>query len=324
MSVNLTALCAGLLAACAAGAATAAAAYPEKPLRMIAPFATGGNTDITARLVAQGLSERLGRPVVVENRGGAGGRIGTALAAQAAPDGYTLLLGSNGPLAINPGFISNLPYDPLRDFAYTSLVSSVALVLSAHPSVPARSVRELITLAKSRPGQLTMGSAGVGSNTHLTGELFQMVTATKFVHVPFKGSGQALIDLLGGQVDFMFDQLSSSLPMIKGGKLRALGMATMQRSPMLPEVPTINESGVRDFEGSTYTGVMLPAATPREIVMTIYDALTQWLDQPSTRESFAKLGTEVIKSTPEEAAQRIRNDIIKWTKVRIATNIKLD
>lgn len=315
---------AALAVVCTMGPAVSSAAYPEKPIRLIAPFATGGNTDITARLVAQGLSERLGRSVVVENRGGAGGRIGTALAAQAAPDGYTLLMGSNGPLAINPGFIANLAYDPVKDFAYTTLVSSVPVVLSLHPSVPVRSVPDLIALAKTRPGRLTMGSAGVGSNTHLTGELFQLLTATKFVHVPFKGSGQSMIDLLGGQVDFMFDQLSSSLPMFKAGKLRVIGVATLQRSAMLPDVPTIHEAGVRDFEASTYTGVMLPAATPRDIVMTVYQALTLWLDQPVTRESFAKIGADVIKCTPEEAARRIRDDIAKWTKVRIATNLKLD
>ena len=302
----------------------AAAAYPEKPIRMIAPFAPGGNTDITARIVAQGLAERLGQSVVVENRGGAGGRIGTAAAAKAAPDGYTLLMGSNGPLTINPGFVSNLPYDPLRDFSYVSLVSIVPLVLSVHPSVPAQSVKEFIALVKARPARLTMGSAGTGSNTHLTGELFQLVTGTKIVHVPFKGNGQALIDLMGGQVDFMFDQLSSSLPFIKGGKLRALGVATLQRSVQLPDTPTIDESGVRGFEASTYAGVALPAGPAKDVATKIYQALTHWLDQPATRESIAKLGAEVIKTTPEETLNRIRDDIAKWKKVSRATNITIE
>lgn len=306
------------------GSVNASAAYPEKPIRIIAPFAPGGNTDITARIVAQGLTARLGQSVIVENYGGAGGRIGTAMAAKAASDGYTLLLGSNGPLTINPVFSTNVGYDPLRDFSYTSLISIVPLVLSVHPSVPARSLNEFISLAKVRPGRLTMGSAGVGSNTHLTGESFQLVTGTKFVHVPFRGSAQALIDVMGGQVDFFFDQLSSSLPLIKTGKLRPLGVASSQRSSMFPDVPTIDESGIRGFEGSTYTVVVLPIATPEDVVMKIYAALTHWLDQPTTKESIANLGAEAIKSTREEAIRRIRHDIDKWNKVKQATNIKLD
>jgi tripartite-type tricarboxylate transporter receptor subunit TctC len=313
-----------LATVCLSGNAGVRAAYPERPIRIIVPFAPGGNIDITARIVAPGLTERLGQPVVVENRGGAGSRIGTEMAAKAAPDGYTLLLGSSGSLTINPVFSPKVAFDPVRDFAYTSLVSSVPMVLSVHPSVPARSVKEFIALAKARPGRLTMGSAGVGSNTHFTGELFQLVTATKFVHVPYKGTGPALIDLMGGQVDLIFDQLSTSGPLIKSGKLRPLGVTTLKRSFLLPAVPTIDESGVRGFEASTYTGIMLPAATPKDVVMKIYEALTNWLDQPATHESFARLGSDVIKTTPEEALRRIKDDVAKWTKVRKATNITLE
>jgi tripartite-type tricarboxylate transporter receptor subunit TctC len=307
----------------AAGTA-AAQSYPARPIRLIVPFAPGGNIDITARTVAPGLTERLGQPVVVENRGGAGGRIGTEMAAKAAPDGYTLLLGSSGTLTINPGFVTNIAYEPLRDFAFTSLVSIVPLALSVHPSVPARSVKAFIALAKARPATLTMGSAGIGSTTHLTGELFQLVTGTKVVHVPFKGSGQALVDLMGGQVDLIFDQLSSSGALIKAGKLRALGVATLKRSALLPDVPTIDESGVAGFEASTYTGIMLPAATPRDIVVKVYEALSSWLDRPAARESFARLGADVIRSTPEETVRRIRDDIAKWKKVSQATGIKIE
>jgi tripartite-type tricarboxylate transporter receptor subunit TctC len=307
----------------AAGTA-AAQSYPARPIRLIVPFAPGGNIDITARTVAPGLTERLGQPVVVENRGGAGGRIGTEMAAKAAPDGYTLLLGSSGTLTINPGFVTNIAYEPLRDFAFTSLVSIVPLALSVHPSVPAHSVKAFILLAKARPGTLTMGSAGVGSTTHLTGELFQLVTGTKVVHVPFKGSGQALVDLMGGQVDLIFDQLSSSGGLIKAGKLRALGVATLKRSTLLPDVPTIDESGVAGFEASTYTGIMLPAATPKDIVGKVYEALSSWLDRPAARESFARLGADVIRSTPEETVRRIRDDIAKWKKVSQATGIKIE
>ncbi len=321
MKTRLTGV--ALAAACLLDTAGAWAAYPEKPIRIIVPYAPGGNIDVNARIVAPGLSERLGQPVVVENRGGAGSRIGTEMAAKAAPDGYTLLLGSSGSLTINPVFSPNATIDPLRDFSYTSLVSDVPMALSVHPSVPARSVKEFIALAKARPERLTMASAGVGSNTHFTGELFQLETATRLVHVPYKGTGPALIDLMGGQVDLIFDQLSTSISLIKSGKLRPLGVTTLKRSFLLPAVPTIDESGVRGFEASSYTGIMLPSATPKDIVMKIYGALTDWLDQPATRESFARLGAEVIKTTPEAAARRIRDDVAKWIKVREATGISL-
>lgn len=321
--MNTRLIGAALATACLLVTAGAWAAYPEKPIRIIVPYAPGGNIDVNARIVAPALTERLGQPVVVENRGGAGSRIGTEMAAKAAPDGYTLLLGSSGSLTINPVFSPNATIDPLRDFAYTSLVSNVPMVLSVHPSVPARSVKEFIALAKARPGRLTMGSAGVGSNTHFTGELFQLETATKLVHVPYKGTGPALIELMGGQVDLIFDQLSTSISHIKSGRLRPLGVTTLKRSFLLPALPTLDESGVRGFEASSYTGIMLPSATPKDIVMKIYEALTDWLDQPAARESFARLGADVIKSTPEEAARRIKNDIAKWTKVREATGISL-
>lgn len=321
--MNTRLIGAALATVCLLSTAGAWAAYPEKPIRIIVPYAPGGNIDVNARIVAPGLTERLGQPVVVENRGGAGSRIGTEMAAKAAPDGYTLLLGSSGSLTINPVFSPNATIDPLRDFAYTSLVSNVPMVLSVHPSVPARSVKEFIALAKSRPERLTMGSAGVGSNTHFTGELFQLETAIKLVHVPYKGTGPALIELMGGQVDLIFDQLSTSISHIKSGRLRPLGVTTLKRSFLLPAVPTIDESGVRGFEASSYTGIMLPSATPKDIVMKIYEALTNWLDQPAARESFARLGADVIKTTPEEAARRIRDDVAKWTKVREATGISL-
>ncbi|MDP2705924.1 MAG: tripartite tricarboxylate transporter substrate binding protein [Burkholderiales bacterium] len=321
--MNTRLIGAALATVCLLSTAGAWAAYPEKPIRIIVPYAPGGNIDVNARIVAPALTERLGQPVVVENRGGAGSRIGTEMAAKAAPDGYTLLLGSSGSLTINPVFSPNATIDPLRDFAYTSLVSNVPMVLSVHPSVPARSVKEFIALAKARPGRLTMGSAGVGSNTHFTGELFQLETATKLVHVPYKGTGPALIELMGGQVDLIFDQLSTSISHIKSGRLRPLGVTTLKRSFLLPALPTLDESGVRGFEASSYTGIMLPSATPKDIVMKIYEALTDWLDQPAARESFARLGADVIKSTPEEAARRIKNDIAKWTKVREATGISL-
>lgn len=313
--------CAVLLMA-AAGAVFGA--YPDRPIRLIAPFAPGGNIDITARTIAPGMSEQLGQPVVVENRGGAGGRIGTEVAAKAAPDGYTLLLGSSGSLTVNPAFAAVASYDPLRDFAPTSLVSEVPLMLVVHPSLPARTAREFIALAKATPGAVLMASAGTGSNTHLTGELFQVVVGVKLTHVPYKGSGPALTDLLGGQTHCIFDQVSTSSAFVTAGKLRAIAVASPHRSPRLPSVPTMEEAGVRGFESSTYTGVFLPSATPRDIINRVHAALLKVLDQPATRDAFNRLGAEVIKSTPEEATRRISADLAKWKKVQQQTGIRID
>lgn len=303
---------------------TAHAAYPDRPIRLIAPFAPGGNIDITARTVAPGLTEQLGQSVIVENRGGAGGRIGTEVAARAAPDGYTLLLGSSGSLTVNPAFAVVPSYDPIKDFAPTSMVSIVPLVLVTHPSLPVANLKEFIALAKAKPGSVMMASAGTGSNTHLTGELFQVITGAKLTHVPYKGSGPALIDLMGGQTHCIFDQVSTSAPLVSSGKLRAIGVASTKRSSLLATVPTMDEAGVRGFEASTYTGVFLPSATPKDIVNRVYTALLKVLDQPATRDAFTRLGAEVVKSTPEELIKRMVSDLAKWKKVQQQTGIKLD
>ena len=313
----------------AAGAAfiiagAALAAYPDKPIRIIVPYAPGGNIDVTARTVAPGLTEVLGQPVVVDNRGGAGGRVGTELAARAPADGYTLLLGSNGPLTMTPAFFPGISYNTQRDFIPTSTVSIVPIVLSVHPSLPVNDAKQLIALARQRPATITMASAGTGSTTHMTGELFQLLTGAKFTHVPYKGSGPALIDLVGGQVDIIFDQISTSQGLIKAGKLRALGVATGRRSAFLPEVPTMEELGVRNFQASTYTGILLPSGTPRDVVQRVYDAVVKVLEQPATRDNFQRLGAEVIRSTPEEFVRRMKGDYERWMKVRQATHIRLE
>ena len=318
--VWLSAIVAALLLSAVSGFG----AYPDRPIRIIVPFAPGGNIDITARAIAPGLSEALGQPVVIDNRGGGGGRIGTALVAKSPPDGYTLLLGASGTLTVQPAFYQNAGYDPLKDFAFTSLISLVPMALVAHPSLPVRSVKEVIAFAKARPGALLMSSAGTGSNTHLTGELFQFMTKVKFLHVPYKGSGAAIIDLIGGQVHLMFDQISASGPHIKAGRLRPLAVTTLKRSSQLPEVPTIDESGVRGFEASTYTGIALPVATPGDIMLAVRAALLRVLDQPATRENFARLGAELLKSTPEEFARRVQDDYAKWVRIRKETGIKLE
>ena len=312
------------MALCCAITNAASAGYPDRPIRLIAPFAPGGDIDITARTISPRLTEQLGQSVVVENRGGAGSRRGTEVVAKAAPDGYTLLLGSSDSLSVNPAFAARAAYDPLRDFAPTSLVSIVPILLVVHPSLPVASAREFITLAKAKPGAVVMASAGTGSNTHLTGELFQVIVGIKLTHIPYKGSGPALIDLMGGQTHCIFDQVSTSSLYVSAGKLRAIAVAAGKRSPMLAGVPAMEEAGVRRFEASTYTGVFLPSATPKDIVNRVYAALLKVLDQKFTRDAFGRLGAEVIKSTPEEVTRRLSSDLAKWKKVQQQTGIKLD
>ena len=302
----------------------AQAAYPDRPIRLIAPFAPGGNIDITARTVAPGMSADLGQSVIVENRGGAGGRIGTEIVAKSVADGYTLLLGSSGSLTVNPAFSTVQAYDPIKDFAPTSTVSIVPLVLVTHPSLPVKNAQEFIALAKAKPGTVMIASAGTGSNTHLTGELFQLVTGVKLTHVPYKGSGPALVDLMGGQTQCIFDQVSTSAPLVNSGKLRAIAVASAKRSPQMKDVPTMQESGVRNFEAATYTGVFLPAATPRDIINRVTAAVLKTLDMPATRDAFTRMGADVIKSTPEELAKRLTADLARWKKVQQQTGIKLE
>jgi tripartite-type tricarboxylate transporter receptor subunit TctC len=302
----------------------ASAAYPEKTIRIIVPYPPGGNIDITARTVAPGLSEVLGQQVVIDNRGGAGGTIGSELAARSAPDGYTLLLGSTGTLASSPALYPKLGFDPIKDFAPTSLVSIVPLVMVIHPAIPAKNVKDFVALAKARPGRITMASAGSGTSNHLTGELFQSVAGIKLIHVPYKGSGPALIDLMGGQVDVLFDQLSSAIGYIKGGKLRALAVTTLKRATALPEVPTVDESGLKGFDASTSTGILLPVATPRDIVTKVHASLIKVLRLPATRESFARIGADTLESSPEEFTRFLREEIAKWSKVVHDAGVKLE
>ena len=302
----------------------AQAAYPDRPIRLIAPFAPGGNIDITARTVAPGMSADLGQSVIVENRGGAGGRIGTEIVAKSVADGYTLLLGSSGSLTVNPAFSTVQAYDPIKDFAPTSTVSIVPLVLVTHPSLPVKNAQEFIALAKAKPGTVMIASAGTGSNTHLTGELFQLVTGVKLTHVPYKGSGPALVDLMGGQTQCIFDQVSTSAPLVNSGKLRAIAVASAKRSPQMKDVPTMQESGVRNFEAATYTGVFLPAATPRDIINRVTAAVLKTLDMPATRDAFTRMGADVIKSTPDELSKRLAADLARWKKVQQQTGIKLE
>jgi tripartite-type tricarboxylate transporter receptor subunit TctC len=298
--------------------------YPSKPIRIIVPFAPGGNIDINARIIAPGLSEVLGQPVIVENRGGAGGRTGTTLVVKSPPDGYTVLLGAPGTLVSQPVFHDDTEYQPLRDFVYTSRISLVASALSVHPSLPVRSVKELIALSRARPGALLMGSAGQGSGTHLMGELFQALARVKFTHVPYKGGAGASLAILTGEVSLAFDQVSSSGPYIKAGRLRALAVTTPQRSKLLPEVPTIDESGVRGYDYSTWTTLGIPAATPKEAVQKLRDAVDTVIAQPRTREAFEKLGAEVVRNSAEEFTRRLQEDYARWVRIRKETGIRIE
>jgi tripartite-type tricarboxylate transporter receptor subunit TctC len=301
-----------------------AQAYPAKPVRIIVPFAPGGAVDITARAIAPGLTEQFGQSFIVDNRGGAGGIIGADLVAKSAPDGYTLLMGSNSTVSVAPSLYPKNPYHPIRDFAPVSLVATMPFVLDVHPSVPAKSVKELIALAKAKPGRLSMASGGTGSSNQLVGELFQLLTAVKFTHVPYKGAGPAGVDLMGGQVDLLFDQLASSANYIKSGKLRALAVTSKARAAAVPAVPTMLESGVPKLEATNITGVLAPAGTPAEIIARLHAAVAKAANQSVVKERFAGIGVDAVGGTPAEFAAYIKEDFARWTQVVKDANIKVE
>lgn len=298
-----------------AGADVAAQSYPQKPIRFVVPFAPGGTTDILARLIGQRLPQPLGQSVVIENRPGANGSVGSEIVAKSPPDGYTIIMGYLGSLAINPNLHARLPYDPVRDFAPVTLAASTTQAIVAHPSLPVRSARELIALARTRPGQITYASAGIGAPSHLAGELFKMMAGIDMVHVPYKGSGAALADLLGGHVAVSFGGLAAAAPYVKSGKLRILAVANAARSPAMPEVPTVAESGLAGFEVPSWFGVLAPAATPREIINRLHAEITKILRTQEVRDRLAADGAEVIANTPEQFAAYIKSEIVKWGKV---------
>jgi tripartite-type tricarboxylate transporter receptor subunit TctC len=317
------AVLAGLLGLDGAGVARAQD-YPSQPVRFVVPFAPGGTTDVLARLVGEKLSASLGQQFVVDNQAGAGGNIGTAQVAKAKPDGYTLLMGTVGTHAINASIYPRLPYDPIKDFAPVTLVATVPNVLVVNPEVPANSVAELILLAKEKPGELNFASSGNGTSIHLSGELFKSMTGVDMVHVPYKGSGPAVVDLLGGQVQMMFDNLPSSAPQITAGKLRPLGVTSKERSPTLPDVPTIAESGLPGYEALSWFGVLAPAGTPDAIVAKLQEEIAAALADPAMRERFAELGAVPVGDTPAEFADFISAETAKWAKVVQEAGIKLE
>jgi tripartite-type tricarboxylate transporter receptor subunit TctC len=296
-------------------AAAAADAYPARPIRFVVAFPPGGGTDIIARSIAQKLAERLAQQVVVDNRPGAGGNIGTDIVAKSAPDGYTLLMGSAGPLAINASLFDKMPFDPIRDLAPVTLAASTPNVLVVHPSLKAATVNELIALAKARPGEINFASSGHGTPAHLAGELFNSMAGVKLVHVPYKGAAPALADLLGGQVQLMFSTMPPALPHVKDGKLRALAVTSSKRSRAMPELPTVDEVALPGFGANTWHGVVVPAGTPAAIVARLNREIVAILHLPEVVERLSSQGAEALGSTPEEFAAYIRSESVKWAKV---------
>jgi len=299
-----------------------AADYPVRPIRLIAPFAPGGGTDITARILAQGLDKTLGQTVVVDNRPGAGSTLGTDLAAKAAPDGYTLLLG-NISLAFNAALYKKLPFDALRDLVAISLVTEQPNILVANPSLPAKTFSDFIALARSEPGKLTYGSAGVGSGTHLAMELLLMSQKMKLVHVPYKGTGPAITALLSNEISVFFSTFASALPLVKSQRLRAFAVTSTKRAGALPEVPTVAESGVPGYEYSTWYGLLAPAHTPKTIVAHLNRATVEVLNSPETRQHCGDQGMDAIPSTPGKFAGYLKSETEKWGKVVRAANISV-
>jgi tripartite-type tricarboxylate transporter receptor subunit TctC len=313
-----------LLAMLAVGISSANAQnFPTKPIRIIVPFAPGGSTDIVARMLAPKLSENLGQSVIVENRGGGATTIGMDILAKSPPDGHTLGVATLT-FALNPSLFSKLPYNPERDFAPVSLVSIVPFVKAIHPSVPARSVKQLIALAKAKPGSLNFSSSGNGSASQMAVELFKHMTGTDMVHVAYTGGGPALLALLSGQVSIFTMSIPAGLPHFKSGKLIALGVTSAKRDPVLPDVPSIAESGLPGFELLEYQGIITPAGTPRATINRLREDIVKSLAAPDLKERFASSGTYIVGSTPEALADHIKNQIAIWAKVIKSAGIRLD
>lgn len=305
---------AALIAAAGTFATPALAAdYPTKPIRLIVGFAPGGGTDTTARAMSQKLTDALGQQVVVDNRPGAAGNIAAEIVSKATPDGYTLLMGTIAALSINPSLYSRLPFDPIRDFAPITQAVDSTNILSLHPSVPVGSVKELIALAKAKP--LNYGSSGVGGTGHLAGELFNTMAGVKMTHVPYKGGGPAMIDLVGGQVQLVFATAASAVPQIKGGRIKGIAVTTAKRSALMPNLPTISEAGLPGFEANNWYGVLAPAKTPRPIIMRLNSEITKVLAMPDVKNFLFNQGLDPAPGTPEKFGAYIKSETAKWAKV---------
>jgi tripartite-type tricarboxylate transporter receptor subunit TctC len=297
--------------------------WPTKPLRLILPFPPGGGTDILGRLIAERLSAGLGQAVIAENRGGAGGNVGAEAAARSAPDGYTIVLVAPS-LAISPSLYSKINYDPVKDFAPISLVATVPNVMVTQPTLPAQNLVEFIQYAKAKPGALNFGSGGAGTSNHLAGELFNIVTGVKLVHVPYKGVNLAMQDVLAGNVHLVFIGIPAAAPHVKSGKLRALAVVAPRRSPALPDVPTVSEAGLHNFDVTTWYGILAPAGTPKNIVTRLNGELVKIMNSPEMKEKLAAAGTDPVTSTPEEFADYIKREMAKWADVIKRAGVKAD
>ena len=298
--------------------------YPSKPITVVVPAPAGGPTDIIGRLVAQILTSQVGQNVVVDNRSGAGNTLGTEYVAKAKPDGYTLTVGSPSSHSIAPSIYKNLPYDPVRDFTPVILLATAPTVLVIHPSIPARNLKEFVALAKARPGELNFGSGGNGTTSHLTGEYFKLAAGVKITHIPYKGSAGATTDLLGGQIQMMFHGLHLSLPYMRTGKLRGLGVTSPKRSPLMPDLVTLSEAGLRDFEVNTWYGILGPAGVPKEIVTRLNGAILKAIETASVRQRMVDQGLDIIGSTPEQFGKAIAEEKDKWAKVVQQSGARVD
>lgn len=323
--------CAVLLAGVSVGTSgTVAAAlastgkYPDRPIRYVVPFAPGGPTDILSRAIAERLSASLGAPVVVDNRGGAGGGLGAELVARAAPDGYTLMIGHVGTHAINLSLYAKLGYDPVRDFQPVSLIATLPLALVVPASLPAKDVKQLIAMARAKPGRINFASAGNGGPTHLSAELFKSATGVDIVHVPYKGNAAALGDLVGGQVQMMFSNLMTSTPFVHAGKLRALGISTAKRSPQAPDLPTIAEAGVPGYDITPWYAVFTPAGLPKPLLSLLNREVVRIVDSPDMRQRFITQGVDLVSSSPEALAALIRTEIPRWRAIVKNSGARVD
>ncbi len=321
---NLKIRCGAALALLLFAGTAIAQSWPTRPVRLISPFAPGGGADITSRAVAQKLTGLLGQQVIVDNRGGAGGMLGVDLAAKSPADGYTLVMGTIGPIAINPSLLSKMPYDPIRDLAPISQAAVAVNVLVVHPSLPVKSVKEFIALAKSRPKDLNYGSSGSGAADHLAGELFNAMVKVKMTHVPYKGGAPAMLDLVGGNVQLVFSTLSTATAAIEGNRVRALAVAGSQRFAGMPELPTMSEAGLKGFEVNNWYGLFAPAGTPKDIIARVSADAGKALAMADVKKRLMDAGIIAVSSSPEAFAAYIRAETDKWGKVIRAANIKAD
>jgi tripartite-type tricarboxylate transporter receptor subunit TctC len=299
-----------------------AADYPSRPIRFVVPYATGGTTDILARIIGPKMTQAWRQQVVVDNRGGANGNIGSDIVAKATPDGYTILLGTSGSNAVNPSLYTRMPYDARRDLALIAMVASTANILVANPRFTGNSIRDVIAMAKQNPGKVTYGSAGVGSVLHLSGELLKTVTGVNMTHVPYKGTGPSLVDLMGGQIDVVFANLPAVVPMVQAGQLKGIAVTTATRAAALPQVPTMIEGGVPGYDVSSWFAVFVPARTPQPIVNKINAEVVKILKTPDTQRRLVELGAEPMFKTPEEGNRFFHDEIEKWAKVVKASGAK--